>query len=52
MAISYLMAAGITRGAPTPRLDQLAADGLRLTNFKVEAQCTPSRAAIMTESGG
>jgi arylsulfatase len=39
---------GIIRGAETPRLDQLASEGLRLTNFNVEAQCTPSRAAIMT----
>jgi arylsulfatase len=39
---------GIIRGAATPRLDQLAAEGLRLTNFNVEAQCTPSRSAIMT----
>ena len=39
---------GIVRGAETPRLDQLAAEGLRLTNFNVEVQCTPSRSAIMT----
>lgn len=39
---------GITRGAPTPRIDKLAAEGTRLTNFNVEAQCTPSRSAIMT----
>ncbi len=39
---------GIIRGAPTPRLDTLASEGLRLTNFNVEAQCTPSRSAIMT----
>jgi len=39
---------GIIRGAATPRLDQLASEGLRLTNFNVEAQCTPSRSAIMT----
>ena len=39
---------GITRGAATPRIDTLAAEGMRLTNFNVEAQCTPSRAAIMT----
>jgi arylsulfatase len=39
---------GITRGAPTPRIDRLAAEGMRLTNFNVEAQCTPSRSAIMT----
>ena len=39
---------GITRGASTPELDRLAAEGLRLTNFNVEVQCTPSRSAIMT----
>jgi len=39
---------GIVRGAPTPRIDKVAAEGLRLTNFNVEAQCTPSRSAIMT----
>ena len=39
---------GIIRGAPTHRLDRLASEGLRLTNFNVEAQCTPSRSAIMT----
>jgi arylsulfatase len=39
---------GEIRGAATPRGDQLAAEGLRLTNFNVEAQCTPSRSAIMT----
>ena len=31
---------------PTPRIDSLGADGLRLTNFNVENQCTPSRAAL------
>jgi arylsulfatase len=39
---------GIVRGAETPRLDALAAQGLRLTNFNVEVQCTPSRSAILT----
>jgi arylsulfatase A-like enzyme len=39
---------GVTRGAPTPRIDRLAAEGTRLTNFNVEAQCTPSRSALMT----
>jgi arylsulfatase len=39
---------GIVRGAATPTLDQLATEGLRLTNFNVEVQCTPSRSAIMT----
>jgi arylsulfatase len=39
---------GIVRGAPTPRLDQIADEGMRLTNFNVEVQCTPSRSALMT----
>jgi arylsulfatase len=39
---------GATRGAPTPRLDQLAAEGLRLTNMNMETQCTPSRSSLMT----
>lgn len=38
---------GITRGAPTPRLDALAREGTRLTNFNVEPSCTPSRSALM-----
>jgi arylsulfatase len=39
---------GILRGAPTPRIDTLAREGMRLLNFNVEAQCTPSRSALMT----
>ena len=39
---------GIIRGAPTPRIDSLASEGIRSTNFNVESQCTPSRAAIMS----
>jgi arylsulfatase len=39
---------GVLRGAATPRIDTLAAEGMRLLNFNVEAQCTPSRAAILT----
>jgi len=39
---------GVVRGAPTPRIDALAAEGLRLTNMNMEAQCTPSRSAVMT----
>ena len=33
---------------PTPRLDRLAGDGTRFTNFNTEAQCTPTRGALMT----
>jgi arylsulfatase len=39
---------GMLRGAPTPRIDALAGEGMRLLNFNVEAQCTPSRSALMT----
>jgi len=39
---------GVLRGAPTPRIDQLAAEGLRLTNFNVESDCVPTRSALMT----
>ena len=39
---------GATRGAPTPRIDKLASEGLRLTNMNMEAQCTPSRSSILT----
>jgi arylsulfatase A-like enzyme len=31
-----------------PRIDALAAEGLKLLNFNVEAQCTPSRSALLT----
>ena len=39
---------GIIRGAETPRLDNFAQQGLRLLNFNVEVQCTPTRSALMT----
>ncbi|HTS43040.1 MAG TPA: arylsulfatase [Puia sp.] len=39
---------GELRGMPTPRTDQLASEGIRLTQFLVEAACTPSRTALMT----
>src|SRR5262245_64326812 len=39
---------GSVRGAPTPRIDRLAAEGMRLTNFNVEFSCTVSRAALLT----
>ena len=34
--------------APTPRIDALAAEGMRFKNYNVEAQCTPTRSAILT----
>lgn len=39
---------GALRGAPTPRLDELAAQGLKLLNFNVESDCVPTRSALMT----
>jgi len=39
---------GITRGAPTPRIDSLAREGMRFLNFNMETQCTPSRSSLMT----
>ncbi|MGH7493967.1 MAG: sulfatase-like hydrolase/transferase [bacterium] len=38
--------AGEVRGMPTPRIDKLASEGLRLTQYLVEPACTPSRAAL------
>jgi hypothetical protein len=32
----------------TPKIDALAAEGMRLLNFNVENQCTPTRSAIHT----
>jgi arylsulfatase len=39
---------GVTRGAPTPRIDSLAREGMRFLNFNMETQCTPSRSSLMT----
>jgi arylsulfatase A-like enzyme len=39
---------GVLRGAPTTRIDKFASEGMQLLNFAPEAQCTPSRSALMT----
>jgi arylsulfatase A-like enzyme len=39
---------GEVRGMPTPHIDSIANQGLRLTQYLVEPACTPSRAALMT----
>lgn len=39
---------GGVRMVATPRIDKLATEGLRLTNFNVEAWCSPSRSALLT----
>jgi len=33
---------------PTPRIDKLASEGMRFTNYNVQNQCTPSRSALQT----
>jgi arylsulfatase len=33
---------GVLRGVPRSRIDSIAGQGLKLLNFNVEAQCTPS----------
>jgi arylsulfatase len=39
---------GSVRGNLTPRIDRLAAEGIRLNNFNVEFSCVVSRAALQT----
>ncbi|KAI1847282.1 hypothetical protein JX265_013995 [Neoarthrinium moseri] len=39
---------GTLRGAPTPRIDTFAREGLLLHNFNVESDCVPTRSALMT----
>ena len=39
---------GLLRGADTKRIDAFAREGFLLLNFAPEAQCTPSRSALMT----
>jgi arylsulfatase len=39
---------GVLRGAETKRIDQFASEGFLLLNYAPEAQCTPTRSALMT----
>ena len=39
---------GALRGAPTPRIDALATQGMKFLNFNVESDCVPTRSALMT----
>jgi hypothetical protein len=35
---------GVYGGTTTPRIDGMASEGIGFTNYKVEAQCTPTPA--------
>jgi arylsulfatase A-like enzyme len=39
---------GGVRGVPTPNIDRIGKEGIRLTNFNVEYTCVPSRVSILT----
>ena len=39
---------GELRGAKTPRIDNLASQGIKFNNFNVESDCVPTRSALMT----
>lgn len=39
---------GVAVGAPTPEMDRLAREGLRLTSTYSQPSCSPTRATIMT----
>ncbi|SDW97104.1 arylsulfatase [Marinobacter mobilis] len=39
---------GLAVGAPTPNIDRLAQEGLKLTSTYSQPTCTPTRAALMT----
>jgi arylsulfatase A-like enzyme len=38
----------ILRGADTKRIDHFAEQGLKLSHYVIEPQCTPTRSALMT----
>ena len=48
LGIGEVSSYGGPRGVPTPSIDRLAAEGLRLTNFNAEYSCVESRIAVLT----
>jgi arylsulfatase len=48
LGIGEVSSYGGPRGVPTPNIDRIAAEGLRLTNFNVEYSCVESRIAVLT----
>lgn len=48
LGIGEVGAYGGVRGVPTPNIDRIAEEGIRLTNFNVEYSCVVSRIALLT----
>ncbi len=48
IGIGEVSSYGGNRNVPTPNIDKIGKEGIRLTNFNVEYSCTPSRIALMT----
>lgn len=46
--LAYADIAGFGASYSTPNLSQLQREGMRLTNFYAQPQCSPSRAALLT----
>lgn len=48
LGVGEVNAYGGARGVPTPNIDRIGVEGIRLTNFNVEYSCVPSRHALLT----
>ncbi|HMB64678.1 MAG TPA: sulfatase-like hydrolase/transferase, partial [Eudoraea sp.] len=48
LGVGEVGAYGGARGVPTPNIDRIGKEGIRLTNFNVEYSCVVSRIAILT----
>jgi Sulfatase len=48
LGIGEVSSYGGARGVPTPSIDRIAQEGIRLTNFNVEYSCVVSRIALLT----
>lgn len=48
LGVGEVSSYGGARGVPTPNIDKIGAEGVRLMNFNVEYSCVPSRHAILT----
>lgn len=48
LGVGEVSSYGGVRGVPTPNIDRIGREGIRLTNFNVEYSCVPSRVALLT----